>query len=145
MFINTSQTAFVATMLAPTPVFLILPYCRHNSILSLFALTSIFTSVYILLSFEKSVPVFFFLKNKSSKGQVALTPFEKYLPPLNVVLAATVLLCGYHKHKPWMGYDYIWLLPSVSVFTSMLLRQWMIDSLSDINTLKNARYNLKGA
>lgn len=132
-------------MLAPTPIFLILPYCRHNSILSLFSLMSIFTSVYILLIFEKSVPVFYLLQNKDPKSIVALTPFEKYLPPLNVVLAVTVLLCGYYKHRPWMGYDYIWLLPFISVFTALLLRQWMIDSLSNINTLKSARYNLKGA
>lgn len=134
-------------MVAPTPIFLILPYCRRNSLLSLFALSSIFISVYTLLTFARSVPVLYFYQKERfcRPDSPALTPLEKYLPPLNILLAFSTAAWGLIKHYPWMGYDYIWFLPVISVGTTLLLRQWMSDSMVNISVLKKARYGLKGA
>lgn len=132
-------------MLFPSPILLILPYCRHNSILSLLSLVSIAMSVYQLLYFVISVPPLFFIKPVDPRNSVALSPLEKYLPVMNVLLAFTVASCGLVKHYPWRGYDYIWLLPTISVSSTLLLRQWISESRNHINTLKNAKYILKGA
>lgn len=90
--------------------------------------------------------MFFFQKDRFFKpDSPAVTVLEKWLPPLNVLLAFSAAACGYVKHRPWMGYDYIWLLPAVSVGTTLLLRQWISDSTLDIQALKKAKYGLNGA
>lgn len=158
--------------LLPTPVFIILPYCRkYNSVLSLFALLSIAMSVYALQVFNSSIPWLgidiqrfnFFTKlggsndpknsnsSKTSRNirsaapQIALTPLEKYLTPLNIILALTILLSGYVEHRPWRGYDYIWALPLFTVITTVCFRKWIADARQSLTGLQHSKYPYKGA
>lgn len=152
------KLAFTTIQLLPTPVYVLLPYCRkYNSFLSLMSLLSISMSIYILQIFTLSIPwlgielpdLFSTTSQSQTKrtkiGLTARTPLEKYLTPLNIVLAGVILLTGYVEHSPWRGYDYVWILPIVSIFMTVLLRKWIAETHGVLSGLKQSQYAYKGA
>jgi hypothetical protein len=68
-----------------------------------------------------------------------------YGPLLNPLAAITVAVLGYIKHRPWRGFDYIWLLPLTSAIVSLSVKLMFSQTNASINELKKARYHLKGA
>lgn len=61
------------------------------------------------------------------------------------VLAVLILVQAYLKHAPWVGYDYLWVIPAFTCFTTMVIRHWISESSSDLHKLKGMTYKLKGA
>lgn len=180
------KVAFTTLFLFPTPIYILLPYCRkYNSLLSLFSLMSISFSVYILQVFRPSVPWlwesnilpfkqdistssppspppyiaegsnvaannkkknFNTKKSKPSlKKHISLTPIEKYLTILNLFFSLVIAAIGFVEHHPWRGFDYLWILPLISISTTILLRKWVADAYENIEGLRNAKYPYKGA
>lgn len=139
------KTAFTAVMFLPTPVFILLPYCRvYNSLLSLLSLTSIAISIYILNVLKLSVP-WLYLPVLFAQPDVSLTPLEIYLAPLNLLLGVVIAGSALLIHHPWYGYDYIWALPLISIATAVLLRKWISDTHESVGTLQKTKYPYKGA
>jgi len=116
-------------VLLPSPLYIVLPYCRYNPLLSLLSLISTAVSSYVLYYLPKT----------------CRTPLGLYLPGLNALLATLVAVSGYVKHRPWKGYDYLWILPVVAVITVTTVRRWMVDTGVEITRLRRAKYKLKGA
>ncbi|VVT46770.1 uncharacterized protein SAPINGB_P001378 [Magnusiomyces paraingens] len=140
------RSAFTAVMLLPTPLFLVLPYCRvYNSMLSLLSISSIALSVYIINILKPAVPWLFLPLPGFTATEIALTPIEIYVSPLNIVLAAVILAAGLLIHYPWAGFDYIWSLPTISVATAVMLRKWIADTNASVVTLHKTKYPYKGA
>ncbi|CAN6641165.1 hypothetical protein TRVA0_018S01926 [Trichomonascus vanleenenianus] len=122
------KLAFVTLMLFPTPLFILLPYCRNNGVLSLLSLVSISLSAYSL----HFVPT----RDQSHTSRLAI---------LSALFSLVIAASGYIKHHPWKGFDYIWLLPLVSAITALLVRRWLDETSIELDHLSQARYKLKGA
>lgn len=124
------RLAFAALAFLETPIYVILPYCRNhgNTPLSIMSLTSLLVCAYIT----------YFQKPNVKAPQ-------KYLLPMVFVLSVLILVQGYIKHAPWVGYDYIWALPLFTSFSTLAIRHWMTETGEDLKKLKGMTYKLKGA
>lgn len=118
------KIAFTGIMLFPTPLYIVLPYCTQNPVLSLLSLVSTVLSAYVL-----NYP----------------TPSQDKLKIAGLSFAVVILLAGYIEHRPWKGYDYIWGFPLVSAITAITVMKWMDDARAHINDLVKAKYPLSGA
>lgn len=152
---NQFKLAFTTVQMLPTPVYILLPYCRkYNSMLSLLSLLSIVISIYILQMFNSSIPWLshdlekafnHYTKPPNPTQTIALTPLEQYLTPLNILLAAAIMISGYIEHRPWRGYDYVWFLPSLTILITICFRKWVAETHQSLSSLNKSRYPYKGA
>ncbi|KAB8282980.1 hypothetical protein B0I72DRAFT_160269 [Yarrowia lipolytica] len=122
--------AFAALACLETPIFIVLPYCHNhgNKPLAYMSLTVLLVCAYITYKVK--------VDDKAPK---------KYLLPMASVLAVLILVQAYLKHAPWVGYDYLWVIPAFTCFTTMVIRHWISESSSDLHKLKGMTYKLKGA
>jgi hypothetical protein len=119
------KIAFATLLIFPTPLYIILPYCRHNSLLSLLSLTSIILSTCVLYYGERFGARLW------------------QLSWLNVIFGTVIMAAGYIQHWPWKRFDFIWVLPAFSAVVSTVLRRWFEQTLGEIAQLQKAQYSTK--
>lgn len=112
------KMAFLTIMLLPSPVYITLPYCRHNSQLSLLSLVSIFISAFSLYKVNKKISIF------------------------SVVLATVISGSGILEHWPLMRWDYVWVLPIINSIVSIVVIKWLDDMMVEIADLTRKRYKV---
>jgi hypothetical protein len=132
------KQAIVTLTLFPTPLFIALPYCRHNAVLSLLSLTSIAISAYLLYFQQGRVAI-------TTSSPSVTTSNGTLLSYLSGTLSLLIVISGYLEHSPWRDFDYIWTIPLVSSIVSMITRRWINQTFKDIEDLTKKKYHLKGA
>lgn len=116
------QVVFPVVILLPTPFYVCLRYCRTHAVRSFLSLISIIGCAYSIYY-----------------GQ------HPRLAPAAGALALLILMNAVLEHWPWSGHDFLWLLPSTSAATAIVLPAWYQIVDKELEALKRSRYNLKGA
>lgn len=134
------KIAFTIMALIPTPLYIFLPYCKNDPMLSLLSLISISMTLYNIHWFKSGIPYLPLITAKPT----SLSPLEIYLTPLNFLLAIVIALSG-AKHFTGKAIDFIWAFPLLVVFLGVLLQKSVNDSYIGLRSLEKVKYPYKGA
>ncbi|ODQ65127.1 hypothetical protein NADFUDRAFT_66234 [Nadsonia fulvescens var. elongata DSM 6958] len=156
------KAAFLGLTLFQTPLFVVLPYCRHNSLLALLSLISLLVSAYTLhftvgkpittrtplkkrLSFSSPSTFSSWLSPSPSAVIANVKSAQRLIPAGNIILTLMIVAWGLFKHHPWYGFDYIWCLPLISGASTLWLVRWSRQVQAGIDSVVKLKYKLAGA
>ncbi|KAM3074236.1 hypothetical protein ACMFMG_002940 [Clarireedia jacksonii] len=164
---NTQYTHILLTL----PLICILPYLRtlfhpSTSLLSILSITSLLSTSYLLYSLPPGltgIPILDSLNTKTQTQTHSHTrtrtrtlpvssssgPLQIYLPPLNILLSATLGLLGsLAKAKArsqgsilWFGFEWV----PAGIYAVVVAAKMVMGSVDPEEELKGLRYGYKGA